>query len=94
MAALQTLFAGLDEADGPRTGLTAKEIIDLSTNTPEDYPSLAEAVALLAGGRDGRPNARSLAMRMKHFRRKVIGGRYLDFGERNHTGIWYVRESG
>jgi hypothetical protein len=90
-AALRALIAGWQEADPVGDGLTCAEAVQLLEKYPNDYQTLRSAMAEVATSRSSdRPNTRSLAMRLHHVRHRVVGGRYFDSRNRNHTAVWFV----
>jgi hypothetical protein len=76
--ALAALLVGLSQIDPDRGGLTCSEIVERAKSPPEPPPEwhagLKDAVEALAG----RLDAQRLGYRLRGYRRRVIGGLYLD----------------
>jgi hypothetical protein len=72
------VLACWERLDPDRRGLTAAEVIQLLKDPPEDppdyYADLRDAVEALAG----RLDARGLGNRLRSYRRRVFGGRFMD----------------
>src|SRR5262249_13237116 len=76
---LRQLVTALEMIDPDRTGKTAAEIV--SAATAEDSPPSPEVREMLREAVDAlvsRPDGRKLGNRLRHLRKRVIDGRYLD----------------
>jgi hypothetical protein len=85
------LLACWERLDPDRRGLTAAEVIQLlkepPANAPDYYADLRDAVEALAG----RLDARGLGNRLRSYRRRVFGGRFIDqAGLRQRAVRWAV----
>jgi hypothetical protein len=92
---MAALLVGLEGLDPQRHGLTAAEIIDwirtAPAPAPEWYAELRDAVEALAG----RLDARALGNRLRSYRRRIFGGRYLDHaGTLRRAARWAVYPAG
>jgi hypothetical protein len=76
--ALAALLVGLAQLDPQRDGLTCAEIVEQAKSPPAPPPEwhagLKDAVEALAG----RLDAQRLGYRLRGYRRRVLGGLYLD----------------
>lgn len=87
------MLAGLEQLDPERRGLTAAEIMDRvygehAVRGPGNVEGLRGALDELLPKRD----ARTLGYRLRSYRRRVLGGRYLDAPETKTHGsvLWAV----
>jgi hypothetical protein len=92
-AALAAFMAAMERLDPHRRGVTAADLIDAARQAaggPE--AELRAAVEELCGKLDGR----ALGCRLRHFRRRTVGGRVLDQAgtDRTHAARWVVRPVG
>lgn len=91
---LAVLIAALEKLDPHRRGLTAAELIELAKKAGTGGPEseLKAAVEELCG----RLDSRALGCRLRHFRRRTVGGRVLDHAgaDRTHAARWVVRPVG
>jgi hypothetical protein len=92
---LGLLLSALERADPDHQGLTSARIIDLCKNPPEPIPDwhtdLREAVEALVGKLD----VRGLGNRLRTYRRRVVGDRFLDLaGTVQRAARWAVFPAG
>ena len=76
---LRQLIAALDMIDAEGTGKTAAEIVAAATE--EDSPHSVEVREMLRAAVDSlvsKPDGRKLGNRLRHLRRRVIDGKYID----------------
>ncbi len=75
---LRQLVAALELLDPDRTGKTASEIVSAaeegSSHTPEVREMVRDALEMLIG----KPDGRKLGNRLRHLRKRVVDGKYLD----------------
>ncbi len=90
-ANLASLMGALERLDPSGRGLTAAELIDLAKRAGAGGPEaeLKAAAEELCGKLDSR----ALGCRLRHFRRRTVGGRVLDQAgaDRTHAARWVVR---
>jgi hypothetical protein len=91
---LAVLMAAVETLDTAGRGLTAAELIELAKKAGTGGPEaeLKAVVEELCGKLDSR----ALGCRLRHFRRRTVGGRVLDQGgaDRTHAARWVVRAVG
>lgn len=84
--ALRTLLEGLHRLDPSGRGMTARDILQ-ADSVSED--GLTDVVHELATGRGGKPNARTLGMRLEKLRGRVCAGLALERLPRTEVGtLW------
>jgi hypothetical protein len=95
--ALQAIFAGLEYLDAGHVGMTVSEIIhelnsgvNYSNRKVMAFRDAILAVCLNRGSGLDFPSSRSIGMKLHHLQGRVVGGKYLDRGERDHVAIWTV----
>ncbi len=89
--ALRMFIAALDETDPERDGLTVREMLRLIDGDESRHEALRAAIGELAPTRgDKTPSARSLAMKLHHLRRRVVGERFLDSQRTKMGALWTV----
>ena len=69
----------------------------LNATMPDGLQMVYNAITELVGDRGGRlPGARSVGMRFRRFRQRIVDGKCLDFTSDKQGNLWYVRtvESG
>lgn len=97
--ALRMLINGWAKIDTDSVGLRVADVVEMiedyqkrSAKLPGGYPEIRDAIVELCPARSGRfPSARSVGMRFKHLRRRVVGGRYLDVKPDHDGNFWVVR---
>lgn len=86
---IQLMIAALRQSDPLGEGLTAAEMIRLSTLPGNDHVLLRDALAELCPVRGNQPaSAKSIGRRMRALKRRKCGGFMID-GIMNRTGIFY-----
>ena len=76
---LRQFIAGLELIDPDRTGKTAAEIVGAVSDENSGYTPAAREMLLNAiDTLIGKPESRKLGNRLRHLRRRVIDGRYID----------------
>jgi hypothetical protein len=92
---LRQLLAALEFVDPDRRGLTAAEIVRRATD--EDTRMSSEVREMLVSALDAlvsKPDGRKLGYRLRHLRRRVVDGRFLDLaGQDGGVNRWIVRSS-
>jgi hypothetical protein len=90
---LRQLLAALEMIDPDRTGKTAAEIVSVATAEDSNYSSevremVRDAVESLAGKFDGR----KLGNRLRHLRKRVVEGKYIDLASEDAKRVnrWAV----
>ena len=95
-AALRELLNAWHEIDPDNHGLTTAELLDLLRRDSEKYANVRSAVCELSPPTSGPlPGARQLGNRLSHVRRRIIGGKALDYRlRRGHQRAWLLVTSG
>lgn len=95
-SAYRDLVAGWAELDPTAGGLTATEILGRLASEPNRYHQLRDAIAELCPSRLGQsPSPKSLGSKLRHYRRRVVGGHYLDSRQnRRNMAEWFVATVG
>jgi len=81
------------KAAGYSRGVTAVELVNLAEQrfgeSPR-YPIIHEAVELVC---NGKPNSQKLGKRLQHYKKRMLGGRYLIANENKKTKVntWVLR---
>ena len=96
-AALRLLISGWGKIDPEGYGLRVADVLDAitdyqkhSTTMPPGYDEVRGAIIeLCPTTRDGLPSTRSVGAKLKHLRRRVVGGRCLDM-KPHHSGHFWV----
>lgn len=88
---MATLLRCLEQLDPERRGLTTAEIVELAKVTSGCQAELKDAIEGLAG----RLDSRILGYKLRSYRRRMFGGKYLDHAGRDHQAVrWVVRDKG
>jgi hypothetical protein len=94
-SALADLLAGWEEIDPPGLGVTASHVLRELEGHPDRYERLRSAVAELIGTANGKlPSAKSFGSTMRHVRRRVHDGRFLDAADRTSPIRWKLFRAG
>ena len=100
VAALRLLIEGWAKIDPEGLGLRVADVIDAIADSqkhtvtmPEGYDAVRSAIVELCPTqqRNGLPSPRSVGAKLKHLRRRVVGGRYLDMKPSHNGHFWFVR---
>jgi hypothetical protein len=80
-----------EQMDPTRRGLTAAEVVQIYKQTPGPTPNwhadLAAALEMMLG----KPDARSLGTKLRSYRRRIFGKRFIDrTGEEHRAARWAV----
>jgi len=90
--ALRLFIDAMDDEDPDGDGLTAAEMLRLiDGDQAKHHEALRNAIIELVpvkGG--GRPLTRSLGMKLRHLRRRNVGGRFLDKKDTRQGALWLV----
>lgn len=92
--ALRGLIEGIDRLDLARKGLTAAEIVKAvhQEAEPSDWrAALLEAVDALC---EGKPDSKKLGYKLRHFHKRNVAGRFLDFKMYHGARRWGVKVAG
>jgi hypothetical protein len=97
--ALGQLIAAIKQYDVFNRGVIVSEMLGrlyAKDNRPTDEPDNAMRAALenLVGCAPGKvPSPRQVGIKLRSFRRRVVGGHYIDIKPGNHKsgGVWEVR---
>ena len=100
--ALRRLIEGWAALDEDGHGMTVAAVLDSiewhvkqATTLPLEYQTVRDAICELVPSKGSLlPSARSVGMRLTKFRRRVVGGQYLDVRQDCHGNYWYVRKVG
>jgi len=98
--ALRRLIEGWAAIDEDGRGLTVASVIDAidwhlkqDTTMPQNYQTVREAIIELVPAKGNQlPAARSVGVKFRKFRHRVVGGRYFDVREDHNGNYWYVRK--
>jgi hypothetical protein len=92
---LRQLLTALELIDPDRHGLTAAEIVRRAYDPDaRDSPEVREMLVAALEALVGKPDGRKLGYRLRHLRRRVADGRFLDLaGQDGGVNRWVVRPS-
>jgi hypothetical protein len=92
---LRALIRALDLIDPGRNGLTAAEIVGAASDQKSTHS--AEVKEMLMGAFDmliAKPDGRKLGYKLRHLRRRVVEGRFIDLaGQDGGANRWVVKSS-
>lgn len=92
---LRLLIRALDLIDADHRGLTAAEIVGAAYD--ENSPHSPEVKEMLIGALDlliAKPDGRKLGYKLRHLRRRVVEGRFIDLaGQDGGANRWVVKSS-
>lgn len=88
---MELLLACWERMDTERRGLTAAEVIQMYKNAPDLqadwHADLTVAIEMLLA----KPDARSLGTKLRSYRRRIFGGRFIDrAGDDHRAARWAV----
>jgi len=100
--ALRRLIEGWAAIDEDGHGLTVASVLDAitwherqNTTMPQEYLTVRDAICELVPAKGNQlPSSRSVGIKFKKFRHRVVGGRYFDVREDCHGNFWKVRKVG
>jgi hypothetical protein len=92
---LRQLLAALELMDQDRHGLTAAEIVGRAYgDDARDPPDVREMLVAAVEALVSKPDGRKLGYRLRHLRKRVVDGRFLDLaGQDGGVNRWVVRTS-
>jgi len=90
---LRMLLGGWQEVDPENDGMTAGEVIELLNRHPPDgeadpYRTLRNAIAEITTR--GKPNSRSVGMKLHHLAKRICGGKRFVKHNRKGTAVWSI----
>jgi hypothetical protein len=92
---LRQLLVALELIDPDRRGLTAAEIVGRAYDEDaRDSPEVREMLVAALEALISKPDGRRLGYRLRHLRKRVVDGRFLDLaGQEGGVNRWVVRPS-
>ena len=100
--ALRRLIQGWDTLDEDGNGLTVAAVVDTiewhlkqDNALPQVYATIRDAITELVPSRGNQfPSTRSIGMRLKKFKHRVVSGKFLDVRSDHDGNYWLVRKVG
>ena len=84
-AMLRQLIAAWEDIDPSGNGITVADALKRAREAPGGYPTFTAVVTEIVP--EKKDPVRTLRCRLRKFRRRVCGGRYLDRETREHVAV-------
>ena len=72
--------------------MTVAAMVKKLADSPSEYEALRNAIWESVPSKDGRfPTPRSIGVKLRHLRKRVVGGCFLDSKDSNQGAVWSVK---